>query len=323
LIERKVREFLWSKGYAEVETPVLQALYGGTNARPFTTHMNALDEDFYLRIAPELYLKRMIVGGYEKIFEIARNFRNEGIDATHQPEFTMIEWYEAYANYEVIMDLAEELTKYLVKELTGGETMKVKGKEVKVSGKWPRVTMVELIKEYLGVDMEKVRDEELRKLLGKYKIKLIGKYSRGKAMFGLFDHLIPEKLIKPTWVIDYPIEVCPLQKQHGSKEGYAERFEGYIGGMEYADGWSEITDAVDQRMRFKMEQKYLREGDEEAHPFDEDFVQAMEYGMPPLGGIGIGIDRLVMFLTDTWSIREVIAFPTLRPAQGKALGLHE
>lgn len=313
LIERETREFLWEEGYTEVETPVLQELYGGTNAKPFETHMNALSSDFYLRIAPELYLKRLMVGGYEKIFEIARNFRNEGIDLTHQPEFTMIEWYEAYGDYNSIMDTTEKLTQRLVKKLHGGSKVTVEGREIDISGKWPRVSMAELIKEHVSVDVDKASDTEIKKILRENGIELTGGYSKGKAIFEIFEHLVTGKLIDPIWVIDYPVEVCPLQKLHPDKEGYAERFEGYIGGVELCDGWTEINDPTDQRERFENEQTNMRSGNEDTHPMDENFIESLEYGMPPMGGIGIGIDRLAMFLTDTWKIREVIAFPTLRP----------
>lgn len=311
-IEQETRKFLWNLGFVEVETPVLQSLYGGTNARPFTTHMTVLDQDFYLRVAPELYLKRLIVGGYEKIFEIARNFRNEGIDTTHQPEFTMMEWYEAYADYQRVMDVAEGLMKHLVKALTGGTTIKVSDHEVDLSGKWPRISMVSLMKQRLHIDYESVSDSELRQLFKQHHLRIEGVWSKGLAFFTLFDHVVNDKLIDPTWVIDYPKEVSPLSKQHRDDDRFVERFEGYIGGREIFDGWSEINDPLEQRARFESEQRNLKAGATEAHPVDDDFLEALEYGMPPLGGIGIGIDRLVMFLTNTWSIRETIAFPTLR-----------
>lgn len=311
-IEQETRKYLWSLGFVEVETPVLQPLYGGTNARPFNTHMNALNQDFYLRVAPELYLKRLIVGGYEKVFEIARNFRNEGIDTTHQPEFTMMEWYEAYADYQRVMDVAEGLMKHLVKATTGSTKIKVGDHEIDLAGKWPRISMVSLMKQHLGVDYETVSDNELKLLLKKNNLKVEGVWSKGLAFFTLFDHLVTHKLVEPTWVIDYPKEVSPLSKQHRSDDRFVERFEGYIGGREIFDGWSEINDPLDQRARFENEQKNFQAGDPEAQPTDEDFLEALEYGMPPLGGIGIGIDRLVMFLTNTWSIRETIAFPTLK-----------
>jgi lysyl-tRNA synthetase class 2 len=314
LIEKEIRRYLQDEHqFVEVETPILQPLYGGTNAKPFMTHMNALDCDFYLRLAPELYLKRLIVGGYERIFEIARNFRNEGIDQTHQPEFTMIEWYEAYADYHRMMDVAEGLIKHLVRKLYGETKIKVGDHEVDMGGDWPRITMLDSLKKFEGIDFENLNDQEVQQLFDKNSIKINGEYNRGKALFALFDHLVPPKLIQPTWITDYPKEVSPLSKQHRLNPDFVERFECYIGGKELADGWSEITDPIDQRNRFENEQKHMREGDVEAHPVDEDFLESMEYGMPPLGGIGMGIDRLVMFLTNTWSIKEVIAFPTLRP----------
>lgn len=314
LILREVRRFLQDEHqFIEVETPILQPLYGGTNATPFTTHMNALDTDFYLRLAPELYLKRLIVGGYERIFEIARNFRNEGIDQTHQPEFTMIEWYHAYADYEVMMNVAEALIKHLVQQLNGSTKLQVHDQEIDLAGPWERMTMVEALAKYADIKFEEQTDEQLQSLLSQHQIELIGEFTRGKAMFSLFDKLVTGYLIAPTWVKDYPRDVSPLAKRHRHNERLAERFECYIGGKELADGWSEITDPIDQRNIFAGEQKRMRAGDSEAHPMDEDYLEAMEYGMPPLGGIGMGIDRLVMFLTNTWSIKEVIAFPTLRP----------
>jgi len=313
-ILRETRRFLEDEyNFIEVETPVLQPLYGGTNATPFITHMNALDTDFYLRVAPELYLKRLIVGGYERIFEIARNFRNEGIDQTHQPEFTMIEWYHAYADYNVVMDVTEGLVRHLVTKLNGNTKLQVFEDEVDVGGKWERITMLDALMKYENIDFEKMTDEEAKKMMKDNNFELIGEYTRGKAMFSLFDNLVTPHLIAPTWVIDYPRDVSPLSKKHRKNDKLAERFECYIGGKELADGWSEIVDPIDQRSIWENEQKRMRSGDSEAHPMDEDYLEAMDYGMPPLGGIGIGIDRLVMFLTNTWSIKEVIAFPTLRP----------
>ncbi len=314
LIEKELRRYLQDEyHFVEVETPVFQPLYGGTNASPFTTYMKALDSNFYLRLAPELYLKRLIVGGYEKIFEIARNFRNEGIDQTHQPEFTMIEWYEAYADYHRMMDVTEGLVKHLVQAVHGSTELKVDEHVVNVGKKWPRLSMTDAIEKYLGMKFAEQSDEQLQQFLADKNIELTGVYTRGKAQFAIFDKLVPPFLIEPTWIIDYPRDVSPLSKAHRLNPKLAERFEGYIGTKELADGWSEIVDAVDQRQIFENEQQRMREGDDEAHPLDEDFLEAMEYGMPPLGGIGIGIDRLVMFITNTWSIKEVIAFPTLKP----------
>jgi lysyl-tRNA synthetase class 2 len=314
LIEKEIRRYLQDEhDFIEVETPIFQPLYGGTNAKPFTTHMNALDADFYLRLAPELYLKRLIVGGYDKVFEIARNFRNEGIDQTHQPEFTMIEWYEAYADYQRMMDVTEGLIKHLVQKVHGSTQLEVNENSIDVGQGWPRITMSQAIKTYLKIDFDKTDDKKVRDILQQNQIELTGDYNRGKAKFAIFDKLVPEYLIQPTWIIDYPREISPLAKAHRDHPKLAERFEGYIGGKEIADGWSEIIDPTDQRQIFENEQQSMRDGDEEAHPLDEDFLEAMEYGMPPLGGIGIGIDRLVMFITNTWSIKEVIAFPTLKP----------
>lgn len=315
-IIKEIRRFLQDEhNFIEVETPILQPLYGGTNATPFTTHMKALDTNFYLRIAPELYLKRLIVGGYDKVFEIARNFRNEGIDQTHQPEFTMIEWYEAYADYHRMMDVTEEMFKHLSKTLYGTTVISVGDLVLDIGKAWPRITMEEALETHAGINFESLSDDEVRSALNEHKLELKGEFARGKALFELFDVLATPKLIEPTWIIDYPRDISPLAKAHRNNPAMAERFEGYIGGKEVCDGWSEITDAIDQRQIFDNEQKNMRAGDEEAHPLDEDFLEAMEYGMPPLGGIGIGIDRLVMFLTNTWSIKEVIAFPTLRPLQ--------
>ncbi|MEA2056313.1 MAG: lysine--tRNA ligase [Patescibacteria group bacterium] len=313
MVEKMIRRYLQDEhDFVEVETPVLQSLYGGTNASPFTTHMNALDTDFYLRIAPELYLKRLIVGGYEKVFEIARNFRNEGIDQTHQPEFTMIEWYQAYADYNLMMDVAEGLIKKLVATVALEGKLMVGKTEIDVTGDWPRIKMIDVLKERADIDIDELSDQQLKDLLTKHELKTKGGFTRGKAMFVLFDNLVAPQLIQPIWIIDYPRDVSPLSKAHRLDSKYCERYEAYVGGKELADGWSEIVDPLDQRQIFENEQKNMRAGDEEAHPLDEDFLRAMEYGMPPLGGIGIGIDRLVMFLTNTWSIREVIAFPTLK-----------
>ena len=316
-IEKAVRQYMWSQDYHEVETPVLQNLYGGTNAKPFTTHLNALDTQMYLRVAPELYLKRLIIGGYERVFEIARNFRNEGMDQTHQPEFTMMEFYEVYADYQRIMDVTEELIEATAKSVNGNFQLKVEDKEVDLSGSWRRLTLTEALKEYASLDWDTITDQEIKAILDKNKFKIGGVYSRNKALFAIFDHLVTPKLIQPTWVIDYPVEISPLSKAHRSKAGLVERFEGYIGGKEICDGWSEIVSPKEQRDRFENEQKNMKAGDDEAQPLDEEFLEALSYGCPPLGGIGIGIDRLVMFLTNTWSIREIIAFPLMRPESKK------
>jgi len=225
----------------------------------------------------------------------------------------MLEWYEAYADYNRVIDLAEEMMKYLVKELTGGTKIKVKGQEIDIGKKWERIPIEDLVKEKLGIDWENISDEEAKKIGEKYDVKIRGLWDKNKLLFNVYDKEITPQLINPTWVIDYPISVSPLAKSHRSKPGRTERFEGYIGGIEIFDGWSEIVSGLEQKERFETEQKNMKEGDTEAMPFDEDFIEALEYGCPPLGGMGFGIDRLVMFLTDTWAIKDVVAFPTLKP----------
>ncbi|MBI2268138.1 MAG: lysine--tRNA ligase [Candidatus Blackburnbacteria bacterium] len=309
---RETRRYLDNLGYWEVETPVLQPLYGGANAKPFKTHVNVLDEDFYLRIAPELYLKRLIVGGYEKVYEIAKDFRNEGMDLTHNPEFTMIEYYEAYVDYRRMMQVTEGLFKQLAKVIFDDTKMQVGEHMVDIGKEWRKITMVELMKEQLGIDVESATEEELVEYCRKEEIALLGGETRGQLIFVIFEHKIPGSLIEPTWVLDYPKDVSPLAKDHPVKEGWVERFEGYIGGKEICDGWSELTNPIEQRARFERDVKAARKDREEAQYTDEDFLEAMEYGMPPLGGIGIGIDRLSMFYTNTWSVKELILFPTMR-----------
>jgi len=311
-VVREVRRYLDSLGYQEVETPTLQPLYGGANAKPFQTHLNALDVDMYLRIADELYLKRLVVGGYEKVYEICKDFRNEGMDLAHNPEFTMIEYYEAYADYHKVMDVTEGLFKHLAQAIFGKMELKVGDKLIDISKKWPRVTMTDILKEKLGLDVEKASLESLTNYCKDNKMELVGGETKGQLTFLIFEHKITDLLIDPIWIIDYPKDVSPLSKDH-KEEGWVERFEGYIGGKEICDGWSELTDPQEQRRRFVSDTKAARRDKEEAQQVDEDFIEAMEYGMPPLGGIGIGIDRLTMFFTNTWSIKEVILFPTMRP----------
>jgi len=307
---RYLRDFLHQKGYTEVETPTLQALYGGTNAKPFSTHLNALSTKMYLRIADELYLKRCVVGGFERVFEICKDFRNEGMDQNHSPEFSMLEFYEAYADYQKIIERTEALIKYCAQKIFGKEELTVKGKKITLSGSWPQITMTEAVKKYLHLDYEKTSQKELYRFGRSHKVELEATDPKGALLYKIFDRLVTEKLIQPTWVLDYPQEASPLAKAHPQKPGFAERFEGYIGGMELCDGWSEINDPADQLARFEADQAT---GKEDAHPVDQEFITALEHGMPPLGGIGIGIDRLSMFFTDCWSIREVILFPLMRP----------
>lgn len=314
---RGIRNYLDELGFYEVETPVLQPLYGGANAKPFKTHMNALNRDMYLRIADELYLKRLIVGGYEKVYEISKDFRNEGIDHTHFPEFTMIEWYEAYADYQKVMDVAEGLFKHLAKSINNNTELKIEDKLIDIGKKWPRIEMQAILKDKLDLDVEKETDESLLKYIKENcpGTELMGGENKGQLIFAIFEHKIPKLLIEPTWIIDYPEEVSPLSKSHRSKPGWVERFEGYIGGKEICDGWSELTDPVIQRARLMKDSNTIRKDKEEGQQVDEDFLTAMEYGMPPLGGIGIGIDRLTMFFTNTWAIKEVVLFPTLKTYQ--------
>jgi len=311
-IYRETRNYLDSLGFFEVETPVFHPLYGGANAKPFKTHMHALDQDFYLRIAFELYLKRLVAGGYEKVYEIGRDFRNEGIDQTHNPEFTMIEWYEAYVDYQRVMDVTEGLFKHLAKAIYGNTVMKVGDHTVDIGKSWPRVSMQSLLKDKLGLDTETTVDD-LVIYCKENKIQLVGGETKGQIIFMIFDELISKTLVDPTFVIDYPADVSPLSKPHRTKPGWVERFEGYIGGKEICDGWSELTDPKVQRDRFEFDTKAVHKEKDEIQQTDEDFLEAMEYGMPPMGGIGIGMDRLTMFFTNTWTFKEILLFPTLRP----------
>lgn len=307
-----IRKFLNKRGFVEVETPVLQALYGGTNAMPFKTHLNALKQDMYLRVAPELYLKRLVVGGFLKVYEIAKNFRNESADTTHNPEFTMLEFYEAFTDYHGMMDTAEQMYKFIASEVLGTMKVNVGEREVDLDGTWPRISMPDAIKEYLKLDVDKMSLDELEKYVKENKLDYRGTKSKGLFIFTIFDKLVAERLDGPVWIMDYPREISPLAKPHRSKDGWVERFECYIGGREIGDGWSEIIDPIEQRERFENEQKQMQAGNKEAHPLDEEFIEAMEYGMPTLGGIGIGIDRLVMFFANKQSIRDVLLFPFMK-----------
>ena len=308
-----VREFLNKQNFMEVETPVLQVVYGGTNAKPFKTHINAYNMQMYLRVAPELYLKRLVIGGFEKVYEIARNFRNEGVDQTHNPEFTMVEWYEAYSDYNDVMARTEALYKFIAKKLFGEEKIKVHDKVIDISKKWEKMPMKEAIRKFADIDVDKLDDSELSEIINKRDILVRGEKNRGQMIFAIFDKLVCNQLQSPIWIIDYPKEVSPLAKTHRSDSALVERFECYIAGKEIGDGWSELNNPIEQRARFESEQAAMRAGDDEAHPMDEDFIEAMEYGMPPTGGIGIGIDRLVMLFTNCWSIREIIFFPIMKP----------
>ncbi|MEM5801685.1 MAG: lysine--tRNA ligase [Candidatus Aenigmatarchaeota archaeon] len=310
-----LREKLKALGFIEVETPVLQPIAGGANARPFITYHNALGINLYLRIATELYLKRLIVGGFEKVFEIGPDFRNEGVDTRHNPEFTMMEFYWAYADYNDNMKLTEELYSSIVKEIKGSYKIHYQGKEIDFTPPWKRITMEEAIKEFGGVDVIGKSEDYLKKIAKVKNIEIKEDATRGEIIGILFEELAESKIINPTFVIDHPVELCPLAKRKKNDSKIIERFEVIVAGKELINAYSEINDPIDQKKRFEEQVMKRAKGDEEAHPFDKDFVRALEYGMPPTTGHGVGIDRLVMLLTDSPSIREVILFPTLRPEQ--------
>jgi len=310
-IIRMIREFLTQKGFFEVETPILQYLTGGASARPFITHLNALDIEMYLRIATELHLKRFIVGGFDKVYEIGKIFRNEGISYKHHPEFTSIELYQAYADYEDMMNLTEELITYLVEQLYGTTKITYQGQEIDFTRPWRRVKMRDFIKENLGIDILEDSDEKMAEFLKSRGVE-IDINDRGHMIEKLWD-LVEDKVVQPTFLLEHPVEISPLAKKHREDPRVTERFELIIYGREMANAFSELNDPVDQLERFMNQLKLRDLGDEEAHMMDKDFVRALEYGMPPTGGLGIGIDRLVMLLTDSANIRDVIAFPLVRP----------
>ena len=310
------RSFLEDRGAMEVETPIFHPIPGGANARPFTTHHNALDLDLYLRIAPELYLKRLTVAGFEKVFEIGRVFRNEGVSTRHNPEFTMLELYEAYADYEDIMRLVEELVEHLAIEITGSTVLAVGDRELDVAKPWRRATMTELIEESIGVALTlNTPIEELRAIASEHEIPIKDGYGPGKLILEIYEKTTESSLWGPVYVTDYPIEVSPLSREHSSTPGMTERFEAILAGRELCNGFSELVDPEQQRIRFEEQAAQNAGGDDEAMVVDEDYLRALEYGLPPTGGVGIGIDRLAMLLTGATSIRDVVLFPTLRPEQ--------
>ncbi len=309
-----LRKYLDDRGYVEVETPVLNTIPGGAAARPFITHHNTLDIDMYLRIAPELYLKRLIVGGFDKVYEVGRLFRNEGMDIKHNPEFTTVELYSAYEDYNDMMDITEGLISTLAKEITGDTKINYQGTEIDLTPGFRRLPMIEAIKEVTGADFNKANtDEEAMKLAKSIGLEVEGKMDRGHLINLAFEERVEETLIQPTFIIDYPVEISPLTKRKPSDPRLVERFELFIGGREYANAYSELNDPIDQKGRFLAQMAEREAGNEEANMMDEDFVQALEYGMPPTGGMGMGIDRLAMLLTDSYSIRDVLLFPTMKP----------
>ncbi|MCD7779237.1 MAG: lysine--tRNA ligase [Candidatus Gastranaerophilales bacterium] len=314
LIIQKIREFLANKGYLEVETPILQTVASGANARPFTTHHNALDMDMTMRIALELYLKRLIVGGVsEKVYEIGKCFRNEGIDTRHNPEFTMIELYQAYADYNDMMELTENMVAFVAKEVLGTTKIKYGENEIDLTPPWDRKTMIGAIEEYTKADFLKCANyEEAVKLANSIGVETQECDSWGKIIDKVFEEKVEPSLIQPVHIIDYPLEISPLAKVHRNNPRLTERFETRVNGWEIANAFSELTDPVDQRQRFENQALAKANGDEEAMEIDDDFIEALEYGMPPTGGMGMGIDRLVMLLTNSSTIRDVIAFPTMK-----------
>jgi len=308
-----VRRYLDDHGFLEVETPVLQPLYGGAAARPFITHHNTLDMKLYLRIADELYLKRLIVGGFDRVYEVGKDFRNEGMDREHNPEFTMVEFYMAYADYHDLMDFFRELVLHTAREVRGTETMQSGERVIDISGPWECRPFLETIKTATGFDFSTGAVDDLRKMAESAGVDVEGNKTRGQIIDAVFSHCVQPQLEKPTFITDHPLEISPLAKVHRENDTLAERFELFIGGKEIGNAFSELTDPDDQRDRFEAQAVLARAGDEEAHVMDEDYLRALSYGLPPTGGLGFGVDRLVMLLTGAPSIRDVILFPTMRP----------
>ena len=314
-ILKEVKNYLDENGYLEVDTPILSVIAGGAAARPFITHHNTLDLDMYLRIANELYLKRLIVGGFDRVYEMGRMFRNEGMDIKHNPEFTNIEFYAAYQDYNDMMNLSENMIRTVAEKTLGTSQITYQGTEIDLGVKWNRITMIDSIKDVTGIDFNQIQtDEEAIKIANEKHVEVDeSKKTRGYIINAFFEEFVEETLVQPTFIYDYPVEVSPLTKRKSSDTRLVERFELFIGGREYGNAYSELNDPIDQKGRFLEELKQREAGDEEANMMDDDFIQALEYGMPPTGGMGIGIDRLVMLLTDSASIRDVILFPTMKP----------
>ena len=319
-IIKEIRKFMNEKGYMEVETPILTTVATGDAARPFITHHNTLDLQMYLRIAPELNLKRLIVGGYDKVFEIGKNFRNEGMDIKHNPEFTNMEFYSAYEDYNDMMKMAEELISTVAKNTLGTTTITYEDKEINLAPEWKKITMIEAIKEVTGVDFNTINTDEEAQAIAKEKGVQFEdiKNTRGHIINEFFETFVEETLIQPTFIMDYPVEVSPLTKRKQDDPRLVERFELFIGGREYGNAYSELNDPIDQYERFLKQVEAKEKGDEEAGGMDEDFVNALEIGMPPTGGMGIGLDRLIMLLTNSASIRDVLFFPTMKPLSNNA-----
>ena len=312
-IVQTIRDMLNNQDYIEVETPILQPLYGGASARPFTTYHNTLEQSLYLRIANELYLKRLIVGGFDRVYEFSRDFRNEGMDRDHNPEFTMLELYQAYADYHQIMELTETLIAETAKIIHGTTKIRYQEQELDFTPPWRRLSMVDSVREHSGIDPVPLSADELYKEAANAGVDLAGDETKGKIIAEMFDTFVESKLIQPTFITDHPIEVSPFAKKKPEDPEFVERFEFFICGMEVGNAFSELNDPIDQRQRFLEQADNLKAGDSEAFMVDEDYLRALEYGMPPTGGLGIGIDRLTMLLTNQYSIRDVILFPQMRP----------
>jgi lysyl-tRNA synthetase class 2 len=313
-----MRSFLNEKNYLEVETPVLQPIYGGASAKPFKTYHNKLDMTLYLRIADELYLKRLIVGGLEGVFEFAKDFRNEGMGRYHNPEFTQMELYVAYKDYEWMMSLVEEMLEKIALDLHGTTDIELGENTVSFKRPWKRFTMYEAIQHYTGTDISNMNEKELSDFAKKQKVEVDSTMGKGKLIDEIFGECCEPNLIQPTFIIDYPIEMSPLAKKHRSKEGLVERFEGICNGKEICNAFSELNDPIDQRKRFESQLELGKRGDQESMVLDEDFLRALEFGMPPTAGLGIGIDRLAMIMTNSHSIQDVILFPQMRPEHREA-----
>lgn len=315
----ELRSFLHDQGFVEVETPMLHQVPGGANARPFVTHHNALDMDLYLRIAPELYLKRLLVAGYDKVFELNRNFRNEGISSRHSPEFTMLETYQAFVDYHYLLDFVEELLFTALTRVKGQTTLEFEGLRIDLTKPWKRITMIDAMREFAGLEMSIDMDhDELKRIAADLEVDVSEEAGNGWIIAELFDKTTEPKIIQPTFVLDYPQEISPLARSKPEAPGFTERFELLIAGQEIANAFSELTDPLEQRARFEAQAAKRESGDQEAHPVDEEFLAALEYGMPPAGGTGVGIDRLAMLVTGSPNIRDVITFPHLRPKGGRS-----
>lgn len=312
----EIRLFLDNRGYLEAETPILSLIAGGAAARPFLTHHNTLNMDMYLRIATELYLKRLIVSGFDKVYEMGKNFRNEGIDIKHNPEFTMIELYEAYSDYNDMMRLTEDLISSVCLKVCGSMKVEYQGTEIDFTPPWRRITMLDAVREYSGIDFKTLTIEDSYNIAKEHELEFkkdLKDCSKGEILNAMFEKYVENKLIQPTFIIDYPVEISPLTKKKRGDDDFTERFEGFIYGREICNAYSELNDPIVQRERFLKQELERELGDDEAYSIDEDFMYSLEYGMPPTGGLGIGIDRIVMFLTNSYSIRDVILFPTMKP----------